>query len=30
VEQHGGKIEVSSREGKGTTFAVWLPLVSVR
>ena len=27
VEQHGGKIEVSSREGKGTTFAVWLPLV---
>jgi signal transduction histidine kinase len=28
VEQHGGKIEVSSREGKGTTFAVWIPLVS--
>jgi len=27
VEQHGGKIEVSSREGKGTTFAVWIPLV---
>ena len=27
VEQHGGKIEVSSREGLGTTFAVWLPLV---
>jgi two-component system, OmpR family, sensor kinase len=27
VEQHGGKIEVSSREGRGTTFAVWLPLV---
>jgi signal transduction histidine kinase len=27
VEQHGGKIEVSSRENKGTTFAVWLPLV---
>lgn len=27
VEQHGGKIEVSSQEGKGTTFAVWLPLV---
>lgn len=26
VEQHGGKIEVSSREGKGTTFAVWIPL----
>ncbi len=28
VEQHGGKIEVSSREGKGTTFAIWLPLIS--
>jgi signal transduction histidine kinase len=28
VEQHGGKIEASSREGKGTTFAVWIPLVS--
>jgi len=27
VEQHGGKIEVSSREGKGTTFAVWIPLL---
>ena len=27
VEQHGGKIEVNSRDGKGTTFAVWLPLV---
>ena len=27
VEQHGGKIEASSREGKGTTFAVWIPLV---
>lgn len=27
VEQHGGTIEASSREGKGTTFAVWLPLV---
>lgn len=26
VEQHGGKIEASSREGKGTTFAVWIPL----
>ena len=29
VEQHGGKIEVSSRECKGTTFAVWIPLVKV-
>ena len=27
VEQHGGKIEVNSQEGKGTTFAVWVPLV---
>lgn len=27
VEQHGGKIEVNSKEGRGTTFAVWLPLV---
>ena len=27
VEQHGGKIEVNSQEGKGTTFAVWIPLV---
>ncbi len=28
VEQHGGKIEANSLEGKGTTFAVWLPLVN--
>jgi signal transduction histidine kinase len=27
VEQHGGKIEVRSHEGEGTTFAVWLPLI---
>ena len=26
VEQHGGKIEANSQEGKGTTFAVWIPL----
>lgn len=26
VERHGGRIEVSSQEGKGTTFAIWLPL----
>jgi signal transduction histidine kinase len=26
VEQHGGRIELESREGWGTTFAIWLPL----
>ncbi|MEP6894209.1 MAG: HAMP domain-containing sensor histidine kinase [Chloroflexota bacterium] len=27
VERHGGHIEVDSKEGQGTTFAIWLPLV---
>lgn len=26
IEKHGGRIEVVSHDGKGTTFAVWLPL----
>jgi two-component system OmpR family sensor kinase len=26
VRNHGGQIEVSSKEGSGTTFCVWLPL----
>ncbi len=25
VRAHGGRIEVQSNEGKGTTFSVWLP-----
>jgi two-component system, OmpR family, sensor kinase len=28
VEHHGGRIEVSSKEGQGTTFAIWLPLLN--
>jgi signal transduction histidine kinase len=27
VEHHGGRIEVNSKEGQGTIFAIWLPLV---
>ncbi len=26
VRNHGGSIEVNSREGQGTTFCIWLPL----
>jgi len=26
VENHGGTIQVESKEGQGTTFAIWLPL----
>jgi signal transduction histidine kinase len=29
VEHHGGRIEVSSKDGKGTTFAIWIPLWTV-
>jgi two-component system OmpR family sensor kinase len=28
VEHHGGRIEVTSKEGQGTTFAIWLPLLN--
>lgn len=29
VEHHGGRIEVTSKDGQGTTFAIWLPLWTV-
>jgi two-component system, OmpR family, sensor kinase len=29
VEHHNGHIEVDSKEGQGTTFAIWLPLFSM-
>ena len=28
VENHGGVIKVESKEGEGTTFAIWLPLLT--
>ena len=28
IDHHGGSIEVNSQEGKGTTFCIWLPLLS--
>ena len=28
VEHHNGHIEVESKEGQGTTFAIWLPLIN--
>jgi PAS domain S-box-containing protein len=26
IEQHGGRLDVDSREGEGSTFSVWLPV----
>jgi signal transduction histidine kinase len=28
IDQHGGRIEADSQEGKGTTFCIWLPLLA--
>ncbi|NOY98039.1 MAG: sensor histidine kinase [Chloroflexi bacterium] len=28
VTQHGGRIEVDSKDGQGTTFCIWLPLLA--
>ena len=30
VEKHGGHIDVESKEGRGTTFAIWLPVLDLK